>query len=316
MAFKKNPNKIEPWQLAQRQSLPLAAKVQMSEIRIRAWYSHWRGNVYVAFSGGKDSTVLLDMVQKIYPRVPAVFCDTGLEFPEIRDFVKTFDNVVWLKPKMNFRAVLKKYGYPVVSKRQAQYLHECQRTKSSHMIQLRTTGIRKNGTFSSMSMISKKWQYLINAPFKVSDRCCKIMKKDPSKKYTKETGRMPFVGTMASDGVQREKTYLQYGCNAFDLTSQPRSTPLAFWMEADIWAYIRENNLPYSPIYDMGYKRTGCVFCAFGAHLEGRPNRFERLHKTHPKLHRYCMKTLGMQKVLDYCHVATVDKQLTFDIDA
>lgn len=37
-------------------------------------------------------------------------------YPEIRNFVKEFDNVTWLKPKMNFKEVLKTYGYPVISK--------------------------------------------------------------------------------------------------------------------------------------------------------------------------------------------------------
>lgn len=59
--------KVEPWQLKQRQSLPLEAKVQLTKIRIRSWYDYWKGNVYVAFSGGKDSTVLLDIVRSMYP---------------------------------------------------------------------------------------------------------------------------------------------------------------------------------------------------------------------------------------------------------
>ena len=102
--------------LYQMQSLPLKHKITMTKQRIRGWYEHWDGNVYVAFSGGKDSTVLLDMVRQMYPDVPAVFVDTGLEYPEIREFVKTFDNVTWLKPKMNFRQVIEKYGYPMFSK--------------------------------------------------------------------------------------------------------------------------------------------------------------------------------------------------------
>ena len=110
--------------LKQFQSLTLKAKITLSRARIKAWYEYWDGKVYVAFSGGKDSTVLLHLVRRMYPEVPAVFTDTGLEFPEIRAFVKTVDNVEWLKPKMNFRDVLVKYGFPVVSKRIAGYIHD------------------------------------------------------------------------------------------------------------------------------------------------------------------------------------------------
>ena len=81
--------KIEYWQLKQRQGQPLDIKEQLTANRIKAYYERLEGNVYVSFSGGKDSTALLHQVRRIYPNVPAVFVDTGLEYPEIRDFVKT-----------------------------------------------------------------------------------------------------------------------------------------------------------------------------------------------------------------------------------
>lgn len=99
------------------QSLPLSAKIRMTEYRIREWVEHYGENgVYVSFSGGKDSTVLLDIVRKLYPEITAVYVDTGLEYPEVREFVKRQENVEILKPKMNFRQVIEKYGYPFISK--------------------------------------------------------------------------------------------------------------------------------------------------------------------------------------------------------
>lgn len=89
------------------QAKTLEEKIQISTARIIEWYEHWDGNVCVSFSGGKDSTVLLDLVRRVYPDVSATFSDTGLEFPEIREFVKSFDNIVWLKPKLTFGEVLK-----------------------------------------------------------------------------------------------------------------------------------------------------------------------------------------------------------------
>ena len=103
--------------LRQLQALPLSIKVQMTQARVRDWVLEFGvDGVYVSFSGGKDSTVLLDIVRGLYPEVSAVFIDTGLEYPEIRDFVRTFDNVTWIKPEMNFRRVIEKYGYPFISK--------------------------------------------------------------------------------------------------------------------------------------------------------------------------------------------------------
>lgn len=103
--------------LQYKQALPLEVKVKMTKQRIREWVKEFgTEGVYVSFSGGKDSTVLLHIVREMYPNIPAVFCDTGLEYPEIREFVKAFDNVVWLKPKKNFKQIIQEYGYPFFSK--------------------------------------------------------------------------------------------------------------------------------------------------------------------------------------------------------
>ena len=64
--------------LKQRQGLPLHLKIKMSKQRIREFYEHFDGKVYISFSGGKDSTVLLHLVRSLYPNVKAVYIDTGL----------------------------------------------------------------------------------------------------------------------------------------------------------------------------------------------------------------------------------------------
>ena len=110
-------NKHTMADLYQMQSLPLSAKIQMTRRRIKGWIDEYgEDGVYVSFSGGKDSAVLLDIVRKDYPNVKAVFVDTGLEYPEIREFVKSFDNVDWLRPKKTFKQVIEEYGYPFISK--------------------------------------------------------------------------------------------------------------------------------------------------------------------------------------------------------
>jgi 3'-phosphoadenosine 5'-phosphosulfate sulfotransferase (PAPS reductase)/FAD synthetase len=171
-----NTKKVEAWQLKQCQSLPLPLKVRHTEIRIKRWYEHFDGNVYISFSGGKDSTVLLDIARKMYPNIPAVFVDTGLEYPEIRKFVKTIINVEWLKPKLSFKEVLHKYGFPVVSKENAQKIHEIRHTKSAKLKNKRLHGDEKGH-----GKLPEKWKYLLNVDFKIPHKCCDVMKKAPIK---------------------------------------------------------------------------------------------------------------------------------------
>lgn len=85
--------------------------------------------VCVSFSGGKDSTVLLDITRKIYPHVPAVFSNTGLEYPEIQKFVKGYDNVDIVIPEMRFDEVIKTYGYPLIGKEVAEAIHYARRIR-------------------------------------------------------------------------------------------------------------------------------------------------------------------------------------------
>ena len=75
--------------LLQMQSLPLSAKILMTKQRIKNWYDYWNGQVYVSFSGGKDSTVLLHIARELYPDIEAAFVNTGLEYPEIQKFVRS-----------------------------------------------------------------------------------------------------------------------------------------------------------------------------------------------------------------------------------
>jgi 3'-phosphoadenosine 5'-phosphosulfate sulfotransferase (PAPS reductase)/FAD synthetase len=286
--------KVPRWLLIQRQNLSLDNKVLLSKRIIEEWSELCQGKIYIAFSGGKDSTVLLNLVRSLYPNTEAVFCNTGLEFPEIKEFVRTVPNVVWIKPKMSFKQILDKYGFPVVRKEVAQRIHEYRVTKSEKLKHRILYGC---GNAYKSGKLPNKWQFLLKAPFKISHLCCNYMKKNISKNYEKQTGNMPMLGTMAVDSHLRQQSYMKTGCNNFD-AKRPKSTPLAFWTEPDIWKYITLYNIKYSKIYDMGYHNTGCMFCCFGEHL--KYSKFELMKKTHPKLYDYCMNQLGLKKVLNY----------------
>lgn len=301
------PSKEE---LQMLQALPLEIKVMKTQQRIREWVQYYGENgVAVSFSGGKDSTVLLHLVRQLYPNIEAMFVDTGLEYPEIRQFVKTFNNVTILRPKMNFRQVIEKYGYPIISKVVSQHL-EALKQEKIYAINL------FNGKYSNNEIAYSyekfiKYKCLKTLPFKISHKCCYFMKKIPLYMYEKTQGKKAILGTLADESILRTHAWLKQGCNAFNAKRQV-STPLAFWTEQDILHYIAQNNLPIASVYGevipdtdiigqmaiddslvklkcSGCQRTGCMFCLFGMHLEKGENRIQRLHKTHPKIYDYVL---------------------------
>ena len=112
-------------ELTMLQALPLDIKIAKTKRRIQEWIDYYGENrVYISFSGGKDSTVLLKLVREVNPNIPAVFVDTGLEYPELKQFVNSIDNVITLRPEMSFKQVIETYGYPMISKEQANYLDD------------------------------------------------------------------------------------------------------------------------------------------------------------------------------------------------
>lgn len=344
--------------------MPLNTKVRLTQQRIREWVNKFGiDHVYVSFSGGKDSTVLLHIARQMYPEIKAVYSDTGLEYPEIRNFVMTFDNVDIVKPKINFKDVIKKYGYPVVSKETANKLdlarsyliklindesvsickdgndseyrlsevfrlsdinldyvaeilndesrkdnrgHKCNNTLARCLgLLTKNNSIQSGLNRAEMSKFNlSKWGGLIDAPFKVSDKCCSAMKKKPMKEYTSKTGRYGITAVMACESRMRTMQWLRYGCNLYD-SKTPVSNPMSFWLTEDVLLYAAINNVELCKVYGditttdgsefildgqddaqifdldrkslmlTGCQRTGCCMCGFGLQFESRPNRFE-----------------------------------------
>lgn len=304
--------------LKQLQALPLDIKVLMTQQRIREWVSAFgEDGVYVSFSGGKDSTVLLHIVRELYPDVEAVFVNTGLEYPEIQRFVKNFENVRILRPKMRFDEVIKRYGYPVISKDVAECVEQgrkaLNRDDGAYTYRLKRLygDVKSKGSFFDLS----KWRPLLDTDFMASANCCAAMKKNPIKRYAEKTRKKPITAQMACESKQRTHNWMRHGCNGFDMKS-PISNPMSFWTEQDVLQYIKESGIRICPVYGeivengpdgfeyeanltgepvgrlrtTGCDRTGCVYCGFGCHLTKGESRFESLKRTHPRQYEYCIQ--------------------------
>lgn len=112
-------------ELQQLQALPLEVKIRKTEQRIHEWVDRFGiDGVYVSFSGGKDSTVLLDICRRLYPNIKAMFVDVPTQYPELKQFALTYDNVDVVKPKISFAEVCEKYGFPMISKEVSGKIYE------------------------------------------------------------------------------------------------------------------------------------------------------------------------------------------------
>lgn len=311
------------------QALPLDLKIMLSQDRIRGWYKAYGGDIYVSRSGGKDSDVLGDIVKKMYPDVPQVFIDTGLEWISVHNHgIEIADTV--LRPQMNFIHVIQTYGYPIISKEVAQKVEEA-RSKPDGECARRFGDCEHNRKYPQFSM--ERYAWLLDAPFKISHRCCDINKKRPAKVYEKQTGRKPLVATMADESRLRRTRWLRHGCNAFE-AKRPVSAPLSFWTEQDILRYIVRYGIDIASIYgdvvseygeyqtigcDLDVKlmttrasRTGCIWCMFG--ISQDTERFLRLKQNEPKRYEFVIgggefvdgmwtpnsKGLGYRYVIDW----------------
>ena len=323
--------------MKQRQSLDTESKVIMTKRRIREWYEHFDGDVYVAFSGGKDSTVLLDLVWSIYPDVPAVFSNTGLELRDIKDFVRFTakrgltsivngkrvwrnGDVVQVRPEKNFKEVIEDDGYALIGKRQSKQIRTLKQgltEKNKNVYKLYDEGITSEGRDAPRWKLANKWRFLIDEDIKISEKCCDHLKKNPTKKYEKDTGRVKFTGMMAVEGGYRGDIE---ECNAFH-QKEPASQPMIFWLEDDVINYIESRKLKISKAYkwqknEFGEtvepeKRTGCAFCMFGVHLEKGTNRFQKLYKRDRRMWDVAINKLGLKKPLDLIDV----KYIPDDVD-
>lgn len=274
----------------------LFKKIQIAENNIAEWYEYWEGNVYVAFSGGKDSLAMLHIARKIYPNIQAVFCDTGLEYPSVRNIALSFDNVVRLRPTMTFDKVIEKYGYPVISKSVSGKIENIRNTKSNYIRNLRLTN------YINGAGLPIKYHYMIKAPFKISDKCCSVMKKKPFHDFEKQTNKKSMIGIMAKDSIRRKKSWEEHGCNVFSMKS-PQSRPLMVWDTKDVWEYILSEKIKYPIVYDQGIHHTGCMFCGFGIMFDGSPNRYEILKMFYPKIYNYVIYKLDFKTVLNFLNI-------------
>lgn len=319
-------HKVEKHQeMVQKQSVPYAQKVKMSEQRIREFIAECekRGLNYHVSVGGLDSIVLATFIERLGFNVPRVSA-SSLEDKSIQEVHREMGciNVRPIKSKVS---ILQEEGFPVLSKKIANKIdtlaNPTEKNKTvRHAIITGECGAQ--GHYATDSKMRLPLTYLklfggldkegaalgYKKPnFKVSHRCCYYLKEKPCDDWAKEHNSVPFLGLMASEGGQRADALEENGCNYFGKTTA-RSCPFAFWYHSEIIHLAVDLGVHIPEIYGevqiskeqnqfgdyeyttTGEQRTGCSMCGFGIQLEERPHRFDRLYERNPKEWEFWMK--------------------------
>jgi len=290
--------------LARYQQMGLEAKIRYAERLIEAALLTHTHPV-VACSFGKDSMVLLHLVRQLHPSIEVVFNNTLIEFPETLRFARRIEEewnlkVHWVRPQdktpegrlKDFWWCVETYGWPAWGKEATRTITSIQRGKRDYEHR------RSN----------RMWK-LAQSGVKFSDKCCYWLKKKPCRRfYAQHKVDCVFQGILAEESHRRRLNWIHQGDWIYPSKERHANIfPLSIWKESDIWEYIRREKLPYNPLYDMGYKRTGCWPCTMD--LAADENRLKLLRQTHPKMFHFLIVEKGLGEALIKMKYALHDGQ-------
>lgn len=203
-------------------------------------------DMFVSFSGGKDSTVTADLVTRALsnPRIMHIFGDTTLEFPFTYEYVKRFRKE---HPKT-----------PMISARNKEKDFEelCRLIGPPSRVMRWCCTVFKTGT------IQKKIKSL----------------------YRDKKQILTFYGIRRSESVSRSKYDRE--SDSPKITKQRIVSPIIDWMDFDVWLYLLTTGIDFNDAYRLGYARVGCWCCPNNSgwseflssiHMPEQSGRFHRL---------------------------------------
>lgn len=309
--------------------MSLNKKIEWAQFRIKEFLEWCCNNNYkealISFSGGKDSTVLLDLVLKTHKSmnskidlIPSYAME--ITFPETIKFIKTtiekyqktyehLKKLYFVPPKKSWKEILNRYGYPAFSKQISNNFFKITNANTKNNALLYAFGIKP----SAMFKISKDRLFMLDknyVGYTIAEKCC-----DHIKGGLKHDKRPSFVGIMADESQLRKKSWIEKGCNILDET-KPMSRPLSLWDSNNVWEYIKLNQIEVNQAYgydktqhnvnNLRFERLGCSACPFGIQFEEKvkskhfefKNRFEKLYEYNLPLYKQQVIKTGIYIVL------------------
>lgn len=285
--------------------------------------------VLVSVSGGSDSDIMLDHLQKVLEEnkfnydceIHYVWFDTGLEYKVTKEHLDYLENkynikIERIRPKVPVPLGCKIYGVPFLTKYVSQMLGRLQ----EHNFDFKNDGNKSYeelmSKYPNMKSALRFWcchygntnikdkshfnidnfpylkEFIIENPptFKISDGCCKGAKKQPSHDYVKENKiDLKLLGLRKAEGGVRATN--TKGCYTENSTKEDVYRPIWWFSDKDKNEYKNYYNIKHSDCYEIwGFKRTGCCCCPFGSNFE---EELETVKKYEPNLYLACQNIFG-----------------------
>ena len=235
------------------------------------------GPGYLAYSGGTDSTVLLDVIYKLTPwRPPCVYVDAQNDYPGTLDHV---------------RAVAARYGAE---------LHAIQATRPLSY-QWTRVGWPMLGKLRGREWMQRNRHLGVKID---CSSCCAKMKTDPARQFAKGKGfGLAFTGQRGEEDDTLRGSHAHFnGALSFNQAAEIwTANPLTGWTATMVNRYSEAHNLPQHPARSRGAVTIGCIWCGGGAQFSASCYRI--LRTTAPDLwRRFIVDMAGGEVILAVKH--------------
>lgn len=180
-------------------------------------------NLVISFSGGKDSSVVADLVTKALsdPSIVHIFGDTTLEFPTTIEYAK------------RFRADHPQAIFKTAKNQEQDFMEVCEDIGPPARMMRWCCSMFKTGPITRV----------INS-------------------FYRNQPILTFYGIRKEESVSRSKyNRVEDSADAVKIKQQTVAAPIFSWKDADVWLYLLTNHVDFNKAYTLGFDRVGCWLC-------------------------------------------------------